>query len=253
MADCGRPGTPSGRSRGDWLDWKLYNYRPSGVKTGRALARALYDVRGLWVPMNDRGGGYFPVGVSAVSGWELDDKVAFAVRLPRGEVGPQVDRALLRSPTRQRPRLSPVSEPVLRVGQVRRAQGQADASHPARSPARRGGADCRRQREHHHRARERPCLLGARPPCHQNRTAGVEPRQVQLPVLLARRPCSPGLPARVFEDRHRRTMFRSRADKAVKRLEEAGVVVERESGLWRIMPPDPSARELLALPPAEKL
>ena len=36
--------------------------------TGKALARALRDVRDLWVPMNDRGGGYFPVMVSA---WRL--------------------------------------------------------------------------------------------------------------------------------------------------------------------------------------
>ncbi len=81
---------------GDWLGWDLRNYRRTGRTTGRALASALKNVRDIWVPMNDRGGGYFPVMISAVSGRDLDDHLAFVVRLPRGNVGPKVDRALLR-------------------------------------------------------------------------------------------------------------------------------------------------------------
>ena len=238
---------------GDWLDWKLYNYRPSGVKTGRALARALYDVRGLWVPMNDRGGGYFPVGVSAVSGWELDDKVAFAVRLPRGEVGPQVDRALLRSLRDNGPayrlylslcfewdkygaRKGKLTLPTR--PEVRRAEGGQIVDAKGNIITGRGNVPV-------YSVHDRRAIKTGR--------RELNPARSNYPSYSPDDRVALAFPARVFEDRHRRTMFRSRADKAVKRLEEAGVVVERESGLWRIMPPDPSARELLALPPAEKL
>ena len=80
----------------DWLQWKRRNYRVTGRTTGGALREGLRRLRDIAIPMNDRGGFYFPVMVSAGQGWNLDDKIAFVTRLPPSRVGPRVDRHVLR-------------------------------------------------------------------------------------------------------------------------------------------------------------
>ena len=88
---------------GEWLGWDSRNYRRNGSTTGAALRAALARVRDIAVPMNDRGGFYYPVMVSAGQGWGLDDKLAFVTRLPDSQVGPQVNRLVLRSLARHGP------------------------------------------------------------------------------------------------------------------------------------------------------
>ena len=235
---------------GDWLGWKLKHYRPTGKYTGQQLARALRDVRDLWVPMS--GGGYFPVMVSAWSGWGLDDRLGFVVRLPRGQVGPQVDRVLLRRlrdsgpayrmylslcfewdkygarngrlilPTRPEVRRAPGGQIVDAQGRVLTGKGNRPV-YSLHDP--------------------RAIRTGAREP---NPAAST-----RYPMYTPDDRVALAFPAQVFKDKHVRREMRRRADKAVARLKCEGIVVEREGHYWRIMPPD--LPELPALPPAGDL
>ena len=81
---------------GVWLQWNLRNYRVSGAKTGRALQKGLAQVHNMMVPIGDAGW-YRPLMVSAGNGFSLDAQVILASRLPPGQVGPPVDRKLLRT------------------------------------------------------------------------------------------------------------------------------------------------------------
>ena len=237
---------------GDWLGWDLNHYRRTGKYTGQALARAVRGVRDLWVPMNDRGGGYFPVMVSAWQGFGLDDHIAFVVRLPPGKVGPQVDRALLRSLRGSGPAyrlylslcfewdkygghngrlIRPTRPEVQRApgGQIVNARGRIltdPGGRPVYTP---------------HDPRAIP--TGRREP----NDARAAYRWYSPDDLV-----SMAYPLQVFADRKRRYEARVRAVNALRHLERAGVVVEDEgtprSPRWRVMPPDPDAREALGLP-----
>ena len=93
----------------DWAQWSPKNYRPTGKRTGEQLRNAFAHVRDIAIPMNRRGGFYFPVLLEAVSGWGLNDRIALLARVPReGAVGPSVDRAILR-------KLRKISEPAYRA------------------------------------------------------------------------------------------------------------------------------------------
>ena len=82
---------------GEWLQWKLDNYRPAHKYTGEALKRALRRLRDLEIPMGTHGGFYYPLMLEAVEGWGLNHRIAFLARLPEGSnVGPSVDRNVLR-------------------------------------------------------------------------------------------------------------------------------------------------------------
>ena len=81
---------------GVWLQWNLKNYRVSGVKTGLALQKGLAQVHNMMVPIGNAGW-YRPLMVSAGNGHSLDTEVVLASRLPPGQVGPPVDRKLLRT------------------------------------------------------------------------------------------------------------------------------------------------------------
>ena len=81
---------------GEWLQWRLRNYRSKGKLTGLALREALRRINRMEVPVGQRGGWYIPLTVSAGSGNTLNDMVSFMSRLPPGDVGPPVDRRLLR-------------------------------------------------------------------------------------------------------------------------------------------------------------
>ena len=241
-----------GEIAGDWLGWKLEHYRATGKYTGLQLARAIRDVRDLWVPMNDRGGGYFPVMVNAWSGWGLEDQLGFVVRLPRGQVGPQVDRALLRRLRDSGPayrmylslcfqwdkhggrngRLVLATRPEVRRapgGQVLDAQGRILAgkgNRPVYSPH-----------------DPRSIRTGAREP-------NPEARK-RYPMYAPDDRVALAFPAQVFKDRRRRADARRRADLAVERLKREGIVVEREGHYWRIMPPDYAPDEGLLRPGGE--
>ena len=240
---------------GDWLGWNLRNYRRTGMYTGKALARALRDVRDLWVPMNDRGGGYFPVMVSAWSGWGLDDRLGFVVRLPRGHIGPQIDRALLRGLRDSGPayrlylslcfewdkygghkgKLIRPSRPVVRRaggGQVVDASGRVitgPGNQPIYTPY-----------------DKRAILTGEREP---------NPARSRYPEYTPDDLVALAFPGHIFADKNIRGVMRQRAVKALDRLELAGVVVEQRGTplhpTFRIMPPDPP--ELEALPPDSAL
>lgn len=81
---------------GIWLQWNLKNYRTSGAKTGLALQKGLAHVHNMMVPVGNAGW-YRPLMVSAGNGYSLDAEVVLASRLPPGQVGPPVDRKLLRT------------------------------------------------------------------------------------------------------------------------------------------------------------
>ena len=83
-----------------WLQWQAKHYRPGKASTGQALLNALLRLRSLAVPLNPKGGFYFPVTLEAVSDGRLNlgDAVSFVLSLPPGsQVGPPVDRSVLRA------------------------------------------------------------------------------------------------------------------------------------------------------------
>ena len=201
--------------------------------------------------MNDRGGGYFPVMVSAWSGWGLNDLLGFLVRLPRGHVGPQIDRELLRSLRDSGPAyrlylslcfewdkygghkgklIRPTRPEVRRAvgGQVLDASGRV-LTGPGNQPV---------YTPHDKRA----ILTGEREP---------NPARSRYPDYIPDDLVVLTFPGHVFADKHIRREMRRRAVKAVDRLERAGVVVERmgtpRHPTYRVMPPDPPA--LATLPP----
>ena len=221
----------------EWLGWDLRHYRKAGRKTGQALARALAEVRDLWVPMNNRGGGYFPVMVSAWTGLGLDDQVAFIVRVPGGHIGPQVDRGLLRSLRDSGPayrtylslvfewdkygghggRLILPTRPEVRRakgGQVLDAQGSiltGPGGIPVYTP-------------HHPKA----IRTGKREP---------NPARKRYPEYSPDDLVHLAFPGQVFTEKNR-SVYRRRAIEAVGRLQRADLVVERLGTRFRIMPPD---------------
>ena len=94
---------------GEWLQWKLHNYKPAHKYTGQALKRALRRLRDLEIPMGNHGGFYYALMLEAVEGWGLNHGIAFLARLPKGSgVGPSVDRNVLRV-------LGKLSEPAYRA------------------------------------------------------------------------------------------------------------------------------------------
>ena len=77
--------------------WNLAHYRPNSEKTGLALDRALAEVNGIKLPLNDRGGWLIPVFVDALEGRRLRDRLNVWVRLLAGsDRGASVNRAALR-------------------------------------------------------------------------------------------------------------------------------------------------------------
>lgn len=225
---------------GDWLGWDLRFYRRTGKTTGQALASALKTVRDIWVPMNDRGGGYFPVMVSAVSGWGLDDQVAFAKRLPRGNVGPRVNRALLRrlrsAGPAYRAYLSLVFEwdkygsrngKLIRPTrpEVRRAPGGQVVNGRGEIVLGRGGLPVLSPHD------RRAIRTGEREP-NPDRTRYPE-YGIDDVVRLA-------YPARVYKDKAQRRQARHHVRKILMHLEAEGVVVETlgpvQHQRYRIMP-----------------
>ena len=192
--------------------------------------------------MNDRGGGYFPVMVSAWSGFGLDDRTGFVIRLPRGHVGPQIDRELLRSLRDSGPAyrlylslcfewdkygghngklIRPTRPEVRRAvgGQVLDASGRI-ITGPGNMPI---------YTPHDKRA----ILTGAREP---------NPARSRYPDYTL-----DDLAVMTFDKvpKHMRRVLRRRTAKAVDRLERTGVFVERmgtpRHPTYRIMPPDPPA------------
>ena len=227
---------------GDWLGWNLTNYRLTGKSTGLALASALKAVHNIWVPMNDRGGGYFPVMLGPVSGLGLNDKVMFEERLPPGHVGPQVDRALLRRLRRRgqayRAYLSLVFEwdkygsrngKLIRPTrpEVRRAPGGQVVDGHGNIIVGHGGQPV--STPHHPRA----IRTGAREP-NPFRTRYPEYGVDDL-VRLAN-------PAQIMEDSAQLSKARQRVRKLVKGLEAEGIVVETLGSVqrprYRLMPPE---------------
>ena len=234
---------------GEWLGRNLGNWRAAGATGGLALARDLKVVNSLEVPLNDRGGGYGPVLVRIRTGYQLDARVGFEIRLPSGQVGPKVDRSLLRRLRDSAPAyclylnlcfewdkygarkgklILPTQPVVLRAlgGQVVDAQGNivtGRGNQPVLSP-------------HDKRA----VATGER----ELNPARSRYRDYTLDALVART----YLGREFTEDRR---VYRRRTLVALARLEKEGVVVERLGTAryltFRPMPPDPAAAALLAL------
>ena len=169
---------------GDWLSWNLKHYRTSGKSTGAALRAALRRLRDIAVPMNDRGGFYYPVMVSAGQGWGLSDKIAFATRLPPSSVGPQINRAVLRL-LRYAPAYRLYLNLCFEWDKYGARNGRLILPSPPRSPARRGRPGGGRQGADSHGAGGKACLHPARQASHPDRAARTEPRQDSLPGLFA--------------------------------------------------------------------
>ena len=234
---------------GEWLGRNLGNYRPAGSTGGQALARDLSVVHSLWVPMNDRGGGYVPVTVEVWTGWELKDRVGFAIRLPSGQVGPKVDRSLLRRLRDSAPayclylslcfewdkygahkgKLTLPTQPVvLRApgGQVLDAQGRpltGRGNQPVYTP-------------HDKRA----VATGERE---------LNPARNRYPDYAPYDLVPMAYPGRVVKANER--VLRQRSEKALYRLQKEGIPVEQLGTVrhprFRPMPPAPKAAALLAL------
>ena len=65
----------------EWLCWRRDGYRPKGPQTGRALVKAIQEVRDGFLTINERGGGYFPIVFEAATGWGLQDRISFLVQI----------------------------------------------------------------------------------------------------------------------------------------------------------------------------
>lgn len=85
-----------GEIAGDWLQWDRQHYRPNKSETGLTLMRALHHVHNLAVPVG-KNGWFYPLLVRGVEGLSWHHRVIFLAQLPPGsEVGPQVNRTILR-------------------------------------------------------------------------------------------------------------------------------------------------------------
>lgn len=80
----------------EWMGWNSHHYRATGQSTGLALRKGLYALNTRYVPMNNYGGAYWPISVRAIEGLRLENRVAVDMSLPESQVGPQVNRAVLR-------------------------------------------------------------------------------------------------------------------------------------------------------------
>ena len=242
---------------GEWLGWNLRNYRATGKNTGQALARAFRRARDMWVPMNSRGGGYFPLMMSDWSGWGLGDQIGLALRLPPGQVGPKVDRALLRGLRDSGPayrlylslcfewdkyggrkgKLILPTQPV-----VERAKGgQVLDAH--------GNILTGRGRQPVYTPHDKRAI--------QTGQRELNPARRRYPWYTPDDLVFRAFPGNVFAAKINRSEMRRRGISAVNRVEKEGVVVERmgtgKHELFRLMPADPAAGALLALPPGEEL
>ena len=143
-----------------------------------------------------RGCGLTPLAVPSRWSWWLEPGRPLRIRCPaatrprRPADRPQA----VTQPAGLRPRLSPLPEPVLRVGQVRRSQRQADTTHTARSPPGLRRAGPGRRSPDSHEARQSADLHAARQAGHLDRRTGAEPGQEPLSGVHTGRPGSPGLP-----------------------------------------------------------
>ena len=84
---------------GDWLQWNLKRYRASDPAYGLNLARALAEVHNIAVPITAKRGPpgfYHPLLIRGVESWDLNRRVVVLAQLPQSNVGPPIDRAMLR-------------------------------------------------------------------------------------------------------------------------------------------------------------
>ena len=92
---------------GEWLQWKLKGWYWSNH--GERLERALNEIHGMAITVNDKGGWYRPMAIRALSEKSLNGKIVFDAMLPAsGKVGAQVNRSVLRV-------LGKLSEPAYRL------------------------------------------------------------------------------------------------------------------------------------------
>ena len=87
----------------EWLGWSPKTYRPQKATSGGALRRAMARVRDMYIPIPRRdrkpgpSGWQFPIMISELDGFELNDHVKLVMRIPQGNaVGPSVDRQILK-------------------------------------------------------------------------------------------------------------------------------------------------------------
>ena len=226
-----------------WLGWDPHNYRPSHPDYGGILRSACEGLRGMSVPVGAKGGFYYPLMLGAGTGWGLDDRLEFIVRLPPSEVGPPVDREMLRRLGSHAPayraylslifewdrfggRNGRLIKPTVPV--VERGADGVILDHRNRPVTGKGG---------------RPVKSPLHPRAVRTGPREPNPARTRYPwydydglVRLA-------YPAWVAEHPDRRKTMRQRAIKAIKRIEEMGGCVIELSGngrgrRWRVMPPD---------------
>ena len=179
---------------GEWLGWNLSNYRTTG-ENDRPSPGPRFAGRAGPVGSDERPRRRIlprhGVRMERLEpGRPLRIRCPAATRPRRPADRPQA----VTQPAGLRPRLSPLPEPVLRVGQVRRSQRQADTTHAARSPPGLRRAGPGRRRPDSHGARQSADIHAARQAGHLDRRTGAEPGQEPLPGVHTGRPGSHGLP-----------------------------------------------------------
>ena len=233
---------------GEWLQWSVRQYRPTRDKYGGALERALAEVHNIAVP-HGLAGFYRPLMIPAASGRELDDRVLVLARVPEGNVGPPIDRAMLRqlgtSAAAWRSYLSLVFEWDKYGGHkgrlIKPERPNVLRTHHGGPVARADGSALME--------RQRPVFRASHPRAIP--TGGYEPNPARIqgkggpggyPEYSADDLVALAFPQSVMDDGKARRNARYRAIAAIKRIEEQGGCVIEEIGTgegqrWRVMPP----------------
>lgn len=81
----------------DWLQWDARRYAVNDRRSGQMLREALPQINTMAIPWGDNGGFYYPLLLRGATGWRLKDTISILAQLPTGgEVGPMIDRSVLR-------------------------------------------------------------------------------------------------------------------------------------------------------------
>ena len=236
---------------GDWLQWNLKRYRASDPAYGLNLARALADCHRIAVPLHvKRGppGFYHPLLIRGVDGWDLNQRVVVLAQLPEGNVGPPIDRAMLRrlgtSATAWRSYLSLVFE----WDKYAAHNGRLITPEIPNVLRTKGGVVARRDGSP--RIEKDKPVTNARHP-RAIPTGGYEPNPARIqgkggpggyPEYDNNDLVALAFPQSVMDDPQARYDARRRAVAAIKRIEALGGCVIEEIGSgkgqrWRVMPP----------------